>query len=89
MVKRRLWTLALLANPLLDFERLALVRRVPHGTIVEVFDNAKQHVAWPDLFPGYPEVHDGRMWIRDEPGWGMTVNDELIGRCGVKVRWAS
>lgn len=66
-----------------------LAAAVPNGTIVEVFDNAKQHVAWPDLFSGYPEVRDGRMWIRDEPGWGMAVNDELIERGGVKVRWES
>jgi L-alanine-DL-glutamate epimerase-like enolase superfamily enzyme len=66
-----------------------LAAAVPNGYIVEVFDNAKQHVAWPDLFPGYPEVRDGRMRVRDEPGWGMTVNDELIERRGVKVSWES
>ncbi|MGH2371283.1 MAG: mandelate racemase/muconate lactonizing enzyme family protein, partial [Chloroflexota bacterium] len=32
-----------------------LAAAFPHAAWVEVFDNAKQHVAWPDLFPGYPE----------------------------------
>ncbi len=34
--------------------QVQLTAAMPNGYIVEVFDNAKQHVAWPDLFPGYP-----------------------------------
>ena len=64
-----------------------LAAAMPNGFIVEVFDNAKQHVAWPDLFPGYPDVRDGRMCVPDRPGWGMTINDDLIGRHGTKVCW--
>jgi L-alanine-DL-glutamate epimerase-like enolase superfamily enzyme len=64
-----------------------LAAAVPNGLIVETFDNAKQHVAWPDLFPGYPEVRNGHVTVPDGPGWGMDVNDDLIERLGVKVRW--
>lgn len=64
-----------------------LVAAAPNGLILEAFDNAKQHVAWPDLFPGFPEVKDGYINIPDKPGWGMEINDELIERHGVKVNW--
>ena len=63
------------------------VAAMPNGFIVEAFNNAKQHVAWPDLFPGYPVVRDGKMHFADLPGWGMTVNDDLIRRHGVRVCW--
>lgn len=64
-----------------------LVAAVPNGLILEAFDNAKQHVAWPDLFQGFPEVKDGHISVPDKPGWGMEINDELIERHGVKVNW--
>jgi len=66
-----------------------LVAAIPNGFILEVFDNAKQHVAWPDLFPGYPEVRQGKMWISEAPGWGMEINDDLIVREGVRVCWGA
>jgi L-alanine-DL-glutamate epimerase-like enolase superfamily enzyme len=64
-----------------------LAAAMPNGFIVETFDNAKQHLAWPDLFPGYPAVRDGMMQVPDGPGWGMEINDELVERRGVKVNW--
>lgn len=64
-----------------------LAAAVPNGFIVETFDNAKQHVAWPDLFPGFPEVKAGHMPVPDKPGWGMDIHDALIDRHGVKVHW--
>ncbi len=64
-----------------------LVTALSNGLILEVFDNARQHVAWPDLFPGYPQVRNGTMRVPDGPGWGMSINDELIERHGVKVCW--
>ena len=60
---------------------------MPHGFIVETFDNAKQHPAWPDLFDGFPEVRNGEMVLRDAPGWGMEINNDFVDRCGVKVAW--
>jgi L-alanine-DL-glutamate epimerase-like enolase superfamily enzyme len=64
-----------------------LAAAFPHACWVEVFDNAKQHPAWPDLFPGYPEVRDGHMECPDRPGWGLDVNDGLLRRYGTLVRW--
>jgi len=64
-----------------------LVAALPHAIMVEVFDNAKQHVAWPDLFPGYPEVRNGKMLVPEAPGWGLSINDEMIESRGVKVCW--
>lgn len=64
-----------------------LAAAMPHGLIVETFDNAKQHVAWPHLFPGYPEVRGGAMCVPDGPGWGLSINDDFVKRHGVSVRW--
>ncbi|MGH2354228.1 MAG: mandelate racemase/muconate lactonizing enzyme family protein [Chloroflexota bacterium] len=64
-----------------------LAAAFPHAAWVEVFDNAKQHVAWPDLFPGYPEVRDGQMACPDQPGWGFDVNDRLLTQRGTPVHW--
>lgn len=64
-----------------------LAASVPNGFILEAFDNAKQHIAWPDLFPGFPEVENGHIPVPDKPGWGMEINDELIEKNGVKVHW--
>ena len=64
-----------------------LAAAVPNGLMVETFDNAKQHIAWPDLFPGYPVIRDGHMIPPDGPGWGMSINDGLINRHGTKVCW--
>lgn len=66
---------------------IQLAAAVPNGLILETFDNAKQHIAWPDLFPGFPEVEDGHIKVPDRPGWGMEINDELIEKHGVKVHW--
>jgi len=64
-----------------------LAAAVPHGAWVECFDPAKQHPAWPDLFPGFPPVVDGAITPPDAPGWGMTINDEMLRKHGVLVRW--
>jgi L-alanine-DL-glutamate epimerase-like enolase superfamily enzyme len=64
-----------------------LAAAVPNGLMVETFDNAKQHIAWPDLFPGYPVIRDGHVIPPDGPGWGMSINDDLINRHGTKVCW--
>jgi len=64
-----------------------LAAAMPNGFIVETFDNAKQHIVWPELFPGYPPVRNGTVQPPDAPGWGMEINDALIARKGVSVSW--
>jgi L-alanine-DL-glutamate epimerase-like enolase superfamily enzyme len=61
----------------------------PHTAWVEAFDNAKQHVAWLQLFPGYPEVRDGHMECHDRPGWGFDVDEAFLRANGTLVRWRS
>jgi L-alanine-DL-glutamate epimerase-like enolase superfamily enzyme len=61
----------------------------PHSAWVEAFDNGKQHVAWLDLFDGYPEVHEGHMECHDRPGWGLEVNDRFLQKRGTVVHWRS
>ncbi len=64
-----------------------LAAAVPHGAWVETFENAKQHVAWPHLFDGFPVVRAGHMAPPEGGGWGMAVNEDFLSRHGVKVRW--
>ena len=64
-----------------------LAAAMPHAKWVECFDYAKQHPAWPDLFPGFPPVVNGTMTPPDAPGWGMTINDEFLKKHGTLVRW--
>jgi L-alanine-DL-glutamate epimerase-like enolase superfamily enzyme len=59
----------------------------PHTAWVEAFDNAKQHVAWLHLFPGYPEVRDGHMECHDVPGWGFEIDDAFLRDRGTLVHW--
>ena len=59
----------------------------PHTAWVEAFDNAKQHVAWLDLFPGYPEVRDGHMQCHDRPGWGFEIDEAFLRARGTLVHW--
>jgi len=64
-----------------------LAAAVDHGRWVECFDYAKQHPAWPDLFPGFPPVVNGTMTPPDAPGWGMSINEKLLAKRGNLVRW--
>jgi L-alanine-DL-glutamate epimerase-like enolase superfamily enzyme len=59
----------------------------PHAVWAEAFDNAKQHVAWLDLFTGYPEVRDGFMECHDKPGWGFELNEPFLKERGTLVHW--
>ena len=62
---------------------------IPHAAWVESFDNAKQHVAWLDLFTDYPEVRDGYMECHDRPGWGIELNEPFLRKKGTLVNWRS
>ena len=31
-----------------------------------------------------PEVRDGFMWLSDDPGWGIELDEDVIGRLEVK-----
>ena len=61
----------------------------PQTAWIEVFDNFKQHVAWLDLFPGYPETHDGHIEVLDRPGWGFELNESFLRDRGTLVHWRS
>jgi L-alanine-DL-glutamate epimerase-like enolase superfamily enzyme len=59
----------------------------PQTEWIEVFDNAKQHVAWLDLFPGYPQTRDGHIEVLDRPGWGFTLNEPFLRERGTLIHW--
>jgi len=59
----------------------------PQTAWIEVFDNFKQHVAWLDLFPGYPETKDGHIEVLDRPGWGFELNEPFLRERGTLVHW--
>ncbi|HEV2124894.1 MAG TPA: mandelate racemase/muconate lactonizing enzyme family protein [Chloroflexota bacterium] len=64
-----------------------LAAAYPHAVWAEAFENAKQHVAWLDLFPGYPAVRDGLMECHDTPGWGFELNEPFLKQRGTLVHW--
>lgn len=66
-----------------------LASAMPNGDWVEAFDNAQQHPAWPELFNGFPPVVNGEMIPPDAPGWGMSINEELLRSHGTLVDWTS
>ncbi len=64
-----------------------LTAAMPNGYIVECYDNARQHPAWPHLFEGFPKVRGGMMDCPGGPGWGMNINEAFLKKHGVAVRW--
>ena len=77
----------LMAPHLVPQFHVHLVAAAPNGFIVECGDNKLQHPSWPDLFPGWPEVKDGYMECPTEPGWGLTINDEMVKKHGTILNW--
>lgn len=77
----------LMAPHLVPQFHVHLVAAAPNGFMLECGDDAKQHPSWPDLFIGWPEVKDGHVQCPSEPGWGLTINDDMIKRLGTPVDW--
>ena len=77
----------LMAPHLVPQFHVHLVAAAPNGFIVECGDNKVQHPSWPDLFPGWTEVKDGYMECPTEPGWGLTINDEMVKKHGTILNW--
>ena len=77
----------LMAPHLVPQFHVHLVAAASNGFIVECGDNKRQHPSWPDLFPGWPEVRNGYMECPTAPGWGLTINDEMVRKHGTVVRW--
>jgi D-galactarolactone cycloisomerase len=64
-----------------------VVSAAPTGFIVECGDDAKQHPSWPHLFDGWPEVKDGHLQCPTEPGWGLSINEDMVRRHGTVIDW--
>ena len=77
----------LMAPHLMPQFNVHLVAAAPNGYIIECGDDKRQHPSWPDLFPGWPRVHNGYMECPTGPGWGLTVNDEMVEKLGTLIRW--
>jgi L-alanine-DL-glutamate epimerase-like enolase superfamily enzyme len=77
----------LMAPHLVPQFHVHLVAAAPNGFILECGDDKKQHPSWPDLFPGWPEVKNGHVECPTSPGWGLTVNDEMVRKHGTILNW--
>ncbi len=77
----------LMAPHLVPQFHVHLVAAAPNGFILECGDDEKQHPSWPHLFPGWPLVIDGYMDCPTAPGWGLTINDEMVKRYGTIIEW--
>lgn len=73
-----------------------LVAAASNGLIVEAFPDPSMYstlddlefVRWDrkrELFSAHPEVKDGSMWLSDKPGWGIELDEDVVGRLEVKV----
>ncbi len=72
-----------------------LVAAASNGLIVEAFPDPSMYstpeelefVRWDrkrELFSVHPEVRDGSMWLSDIPGWGIELDEDVVGRLEVK-----
>ena len=77
----------LMAPHLVPQFHVHLVAAAPNGYILECGDDEKQHPSWPHLFPGWPKVKDGYMECPTAPGWGLTINDEMVRKYGIILEW--
>lgn len=55
-----------------------LMAAVPNGTLVEYLPGW-----WDDLFEDAPEVRDGRMHLREDPGLGFRFSEETKRKHGL------
>ncbi len=62
-----------------------VVAAVPVGEIVESFPTEKRDPMWATLFTRRPEIKGGELILRDDPGWGLDLNEETLKKHGV---WA-
>ncbi len=71
-----------------------LVSAASNGAIIEAFpdpamyssEDQLEHVRWDrkrELFSNHPEVRDGFMWLSEEPGWGIELDEDVMGRLEV------
>jgi L-alanine-DL-glutamate epimerase-like enolase superfamily enzyme len=77
----------LMAPHLMPQFHVQLVAAAPNGFIIECGDDEKQHPSWPHLFPGWPLVKDGYIDCPTGPGWGLTINDEMVKKYGTVIAW--
>ena len=77
----------LMAPHLVPQFHVHLVAAAPNGFILECGDDEKQHPSWPGLFPGWPEVKNGHMECPSAPGWGLTINDDMVAKYGTALKW--
>lgn len=71
-----------------------LVAAASNGLMVEAFPDPFMYstkeelefVRWDrkrEMFSVHPEVRDGKMWFSDAPGWGIELDQDVVGRLEV------
>lgn len=72
-----------------------LVAAASNGLMVEAFPDPFMYssredlefVRWDrkrELFSVHPEVRDGMMWLNEQPGWGIELDEDVVGRLEVR-----
>lgn len=59
---------------------LHMLSAVPNGLYVEIFPNYERDPMWVDLPVELPRIADGYMHVPNAPGFGITLNQEIIDR---------
>lgn len=77
----------LMAPHLVPQFHVHLVAAAPNGFMLECGDDEKQHPSWPGLFHGWPEVKNGFVECPTSPGWGLTINEDMVKKHGTILKW--
>jgi len=59
---------------------LHLLASIPHGLYVEIFPSIRRDPLWYELPVERPVIRDGTMHLPDQPGLGMSLNEDVIAR---------
>jgi L-alanine-DL-glutamate epimerase-like enolase superfamily enzyme len=57
-----------------------LLAAVPHGTYVECFADPQRDPVWQAMWANRPPIKDGMMEVRTDPGFGVILDEAMVGR---------
>jgi D-galactarolactone cycloisomerase len=67
------------------FVHAHLVAGSPAGLIVESFTDPERDPLQAELFEDPPEIRDGMLYLKNEPGLGLTLRQDTVEKYGRRV----
>ena len=53
---------------------------MPHGTYLECFADPDRDPVWQAMWQNRPPVKDGMVEVADAPGFGLALDQKMIGK---------